>query len=238
MRPVSDGPPSADVSSVGTSDAPQYIRGVPHPLPAGERLLWEGAPATRAMATHVFHWRLVTGYFAAMLAYWAVTTEHAAGTDGYVASAVVRLAASLFVLGTVLMLARLTATTTWYAITSERVVLRIGMVFSLSINIPFRIIESAGIGRFKDGTGQVDLRIAKGSRIAYSALWPHCRVFTFNQPSPVLRGLTEPQRVAEILATAVADAAAAARDSSTRIERTSGKGRITDAVTMPHPAGV
>ena len=37
--------------SAAASGAPQYIRGVPHPLPSGERLLWEGAPSTGAVAT-------------------------------------------------------------------------------------------------------------------------------------------------------------------------------------------
>jgi hypothetical protein len=238
MSPVSDGTPSVDASSVEASGVPQYIRGVPHPLPAGERLLWEGAPTARAMATHVFHWRLIAGYFAAMLAYWVITTELTPGTQVYAASLLVRCALSAFVLATVLVLARLAATTTWYAITSQRIVLRIGMVFTMSINIPFRIIDAAALGVFKDGTGQVALSIAKGSRIAYIALWPHCRVFTFNQPSPVLRGLTEPARVADILVTAVAAAAAATNDSASRLERGTGTGRVADAVSLPQPAGV
>ncbi|MFO0095553.1 MAG: PH domain-containing protein, partial [Gemmatimonadaceae bacterium] len=116
---------------------PQFIRGVPHPLPAGERLLWEGAPSMRAVATHVFHWRLFVAYFAAMLAIWAVSTEHAPGSETYVASAVVRVSLAVFTMLIVLGLSRVVSVTTWYAITTQRVVLRIGMVFPMSINIPF-----------------------------------------------------------------------------------------------------
>lgn len=213
--------------------AREYIRGVPHPLPEGERLLWQGAPTMKAVATHVFHWRLVVAYFAAMLALWAVTTEHQPGSEVYVAGAVVRVSLAAFVLLAVLGLSRAVATTSWYAITSRRVVMRVGMAFPMSINIPFTLLESAGVGRFKDGTGQVTMSITKGNRIAYIAMWPHCRVFRFTQPEPVLRGLEEPQQVAEILAKAVADAA----DESMRVGRTPLAERLHAGVGLPATAG-
>ncbi|WP_053334339.1 photosynthetic complex putative assembly protein PuhB [Gemmatimonas phototrophica] len=217
----------------GTPTEPQYIRGVPHPLPEGERLLWEGAPAMKPVSTHVFHWRLIVAYFAAMLAFWAVSTEHQPGSEVYLASAVVRVSLSLFVLLAVLGLSRAVATTSWYAITSKRIVMRVGMAFPMSINIPFTIIESAGLGLFKDGTGQVTVTLQKQSRIAYIALWPHCRVFRFTNPEPVLRGLEEPHKVAEILATAVAEAAGA----DTRVERGGVAGRSGNSMGVPATAG-
>lgn len=216
--------------------APQYIRGVPHPLPDGERLLWEGAPSMKAVATHVFHWRLVAVYFAGMLALWAISTEHEPGSEVYVASAVVRVALAAFVMLAALGLSRAVATTSWYAITTHRVVMRVGMAFPMSINIPFKLLESAGVGTFKDGTGQVTMTLQKGSRIAYIALWPHCRVFRVTHPEPVLRGLEEPQRVAQILSQAVASYAEA--DADTRVERNGPAERANGALSMPSPASV
>ena len=216
--------------------APQYIRGVPHPLPDGERLLWEGAPSMKSVATHVFHWRLVAAYFAGMLALWAISTEHEPGSEVYVASAVVRVALAAFVMLAALGLSRAVATTSWYAITTHRVVMRVGMAFPMSINIPFKLLESAGVGTFKDGTGQVTMTLQKGSRIAYIALWPHCRVFRFTHPEPVLRGLEEPQRVAQILSRAVADYAEA--DADTRVERSGSAERMNSGLGMPSPASV
>lgn len=192
--------------SSGADGTPQYIRGVPHALPDGEQILWQGAPHTMAVAKHVFHWRLFAAYFLVMLVLWATTTEHAPASPLFLAGLVVRLALSMLVLGIVFGLSRVVAHTSWYAITSQRLVLRLGMVFPMSINVPFTILESAGVGLFKDGTGQVTLSLVKGNRLAYIALWPHCRVFSINQPEPVLRGLTEPQRIGMLLAQAVADA--------------------------------
>ena len=190
---------------VTASESPRgYIRGLPHPLPVGEHVLWEGAPGWRAVATHVFHWRLFAGYFAAMLLLWLVTTDLALGTPVFLAALGLRLGLSALALGIVVGLSRAVARTTWYAITSERLVLRIGMVLPMSINLPFRLLESAGVAQFPDGTGQIALTLGKGQRLAYIALWPHCRVFHLNHPQPLLRGLDQPAAVANLLRQAVA----------------------------------
>jgi Bacterial PH domain len=212
---------------------PAYIKGVPHPLPPGESVLWEGAPNTRAVATHVFHWRLFAAYFAAMLLLWLVTTESAFGSTEFIAGLGVRVGLSVLVLGIVVTLSRLVASTSWYAITSHRLVLRLGMVFPMSINVPFSILESAGVARFKDGTGQVLLTLTKSNRVAYIALWPHCHVWRFANPQPVLRGLTDAAQVGEILATAVAQAAA---DQETRVQRSTPRDAAVDSLTIPQPA--
>jgi hypothetical protein len=213
---------------------PAYIKGIPHPLPPGESVMWEGAPTTRAVATHVFHWRLFAAYFAAMLLLWVVTTESTVGSQEFVAGLGLRVGLSVIVLGIVYALSRLVATTSWYAITSHRVVLRLGMVFPMSINVPFSILESAGVARFKDGTGQVLLTLNKANRVAYIALWPHCHVWRFANPQPLLRGLTEPARVGEILATAVAQAAAV--DPESRVQRSTPRDAAMESLTIPQPA--
>jgi hypothetical protein len=192
---------SAD-NGVGT---PAYIKGVPHPLPAGERLLWEGAPDVFAVAAHVFHWKLLAGYFVAMLAWWVASTTAVFASKEFAAGLFVAFVLSVGALLIAWVLATAVASTSWYAITSKRVVLRVGMVFPMSINVPFTIIESAGLGAFKDGSGQLVIKLIKGQRIAYIALWPHCRVFRFSDPEPVLRGLAQPSQVASILSSAVAE---------------------------------
>jgi hypothetical protein len=188
--------------------AAEYIKGVPHALPAGEHVLWQGAPHARAVARHVFHQRGVAIYFAVMLVMWVVGTTDALTSSAFASGFALRMALVVLVLGVLEMLARVVARTTVYAITDRRVVLRIGMVIPMSINIPFALLTSADVGQFRDGTGQLSLSLEKGHRIAYIALWPHCRVFRFNQPSPVLRGLLDPSAVGELLANAVSKAAA------------------------------
>lgn len=222
------------MSDANGVSSPAYIKGVPHPLPSGETVLWQGAPNLRAVATHVFHWRLFAGYFAVMLAWWAFATSARVGSPEYWSQGAIVLAMSTLVLGIAWGLSILVANSTWYAITTHRLVLRIGMVFPMSINVPFSAVESAGVGQFKDGTGQVVLRLTKAQRIAYIALWPHCSVMRWSQPEPVLRGLTDPGQVGRILAQAVADAA----DGDTRVQRGGGvRENAHETMAMPQPAG-
>jgi hypothetical protein len=222
------------MSTKGAGNA-AHIRGVPHPLPAGEHVLWEGAPAGGAMATHVFHRRLFALYFVAVTGWWAATTTMVVGSSEFLAGLGVRLGLAVAVMAVVEVLARVSARTTWYAITNRRVVLKIGMVIEMSINIPFSAIESAGAGTFRDGTGQVMLSLVKSNRLAYIALWPHCSVFSINHPQPILRGLADAQHVGTLLANAVAEAAA--DDTNSRVERTSVRDTRQDAHARPFPVG-
>lgn len=216
--------------SSGANGTPQYIRGVPHALPEGEHILWQGAPEAGAIATHVFHWRLFVAYFAAMTAIWVGTTDVAFSSQAFLTGLAVRVGASALVIAIVFVLSRVVARTSWYAITSQRLVLRLGMVFEMSINIPFTILDSAGVGVFKDGTGQVVLTLTKPNRLAYIALWPHCRVFSINQPQPVLRGLRDPQHVGTLLAQAVADAS----ESAARVPA-SPRASVSEPQLAPQP---
>ena len=198
----------------------EYIKGVPHPLPAGEHVLWEGAPDAGALATHVFHRRLVAMYFAAMLLWWGIATAEPVLSRTFAVGLGLRLALTLIVLAIAEVLARASARTSWYAITNRRVVMRLGVVFPMSINIPFSIIDGARIGTFSDGTGQLVLTLGKAHRLAYIALWPHCQVFRFTRPEPVLRALLDPKAVSALLVNAIA----AVAEPDIRIEQMEGRG--------------
>jgi len=197
-----------DTPGDAESAPPVFIRGVAHALPPGERLLWQGTPEPGLVARHVFHRWLVIGYFAIVTGWWVFGTYGKVEMDAFLPMLGMRLGLAAIVIGTVEFLARTVAKTTIYAITSRRLVLKIGMVLPMSINVPFNVLQNAAVGRFRDGTGQIALTLVPGNRLAYVALWPHCRVFNVTQPQPVLRGLAEPEVVAAVLRDAViADAA-------------------------------
>ncbi len=189
--------------AAASSAEPRYIRGVPHALPDGEHLLWEGAPSAPLVAKHVFHRAWVIAYFAVMTGWWVVSTMGTVTTNEFLVQLGVRVGLALIVLGVVEFMARAVARTTVYAITSKRVVLKIGVVLPMTINLPLRLLQDAGIARFRDGSGQIALTLLPGDRLAYIALWPHCKVFKLNQPSPVLRGLPNPDEVGALLRDAI-----------------------------------
>lgn len=180
------------------------VRGLPGALPAGERLLWQGAPAWWPLAQRTFHVRSVSIYFAFLMAWRGV----AAFADGatvlaalqsalYVAPAAI--AALLLLCG----LAVLTARTSVYTITTKRVVLRFGIAMPKAINIPFTIIESAAFKGFSDKSGDLALTLTAPNKINYFLLWPHARPWKLANPQPSMRAVADASVVAAQLAEAL-----------------------------------
>ena len=104
----------------------------------------------------------------------------------------------------VALMAWLTARTTVYTITNRRVVMRIGIVLSVTFNLPFRVIDSAALRGYADGTGDLTLVLAGEDRISYLHLWPHARPWHVARPVPMLRCVSDAAGVAAMLSRAVA----------------------------------
>jgi len=94
--------------------------------------------------------------------------------------------------------------TSLYTITNRRIVLRIGVALPLNINLPFAVIESAGVRQFSDGTGDITVKLIKPNRIAWLAVWPHTRSLRVVRPEPTLRALPDAGQVAQLLSRALA----------------------------------
>lgn len=181
---------------------PQH--GLPEALPPGERLLWQGAPDWKAMAVEVFHLRQLALYFAVILLLRAgFVLADGAGLMGVLASWAWLLPMAGLALGILLVLARLASKTTVYSITDRRVILRVGIVLTVTFNLPFKHIESAGLMlRGRDGHGDIPLTLRAGDRIAILQLWPHARPWRLSRPEPAMRCLHDAAAVGRLLAKA------------------------------------
>lgn len=188
------------MSSVGHEHEFEPEYGLPEALPAGEQILWQGSPDFATMAVSVFHVRKLVAYFLALL----VLRVAFLRADGLV---VEQIAASLLwplclaVVGiaSVTCLAWLSARTTVYTLTSQRVVMRIGIVLTLTFNLPFRSIETADVKLDKRGFGDLAMRLHADNRIAWLHLWPHARPWRLTRPEPTMRCLADGQKVAQQL---------------------------------------
>ena len=183
-------------------------RGLPEHLPANERLLWQGAPDWRAMARNVFHVRGLALYFGVILA-WCVVS---AAMDGqppmtFALSIAQLLAAAAAPFAIIALYSWLVARTTTYTITSERVVMRLGLALPLTINLPYRKIDSAAVKVARDGSGDISLLLSGSDRLAYLILWPHARPWRTAKAEPTLRAIPDAARVGQILARALAASA-------------------------------
>jgi Bacterial PH domain len=186
--------------------------GLPEPLPAGERLLWQGSPDWRVLAREAMHTRLLSIYFAVLLA-WRGATVLANGGSARDAGEAVLWLLPLAVIAIALLaaMAWLVARTSVYTVTDKRVVMRIGVVLGITFNLPHAQIESAGLRTNADGSGDITLVLAGPDRIAYAHLWPHARPWRLKRAEPMLRALPEVRTLAALLGAALADSAGAAR---------------------------
>ena len=177
--------------------------GLPEALPRGERVLWQGSPDWRALAVQAFHVRKAAIYFAVMLGL-HLTSQLAAETPILPALAATArlLALALVALALLASLAWLSARSTVYTVTDQRVVMRIGIVLTLTFNLPYQRIEGAALHRSAKGHGDIALTLAKGERIAYLHLWPHVRPWRVKQTEPQLRSVANAVSVAATLAQA------------------------------------
>jgi hypothetical protein len=182
-------------------DVAEQIRGINEPLPAGERVLWQGTPDWRVLARTALHVRKFALYFALLLG-WQLTSSLADGRavgDTLAATGVLTVMA-LAALGLLGGFAWLAGRTTIYAITTERIVMRVGVAMPIFVNIPFTGIEAAALRANADGSGDIPLVLKSDVRLAYLHLWPHVRPWHIAQPQPMLRALPRASMVASLLA--------------------------------------
>lgn len=186
--------------------APRRLAGgLPGALPAGERLLWQGAPQGRALALEALYLPKVAAYFAILLI-WYVATSLARGTGAAeLAIATAKLTGVALVPPALLSLyAWGVARTTAYTITSRRVVIRCGIALPMSVNLPFARIDGAALRQGRDGGGDIALTLDGAQRLSWFILWPHERPWCFARPQPMLRALPDAAQVAQVLARALA----------------------------------
>lgn len=182
--------------------------GLPEALPAGESILWQGSPAWRVLAAEAFHVRAITGYFAVLLMLRAGFTWSDTGSLADTARAVAWLLPLFaFAVAMLLGMAWLAARTSVYTLTNRRVVLRVGIVLTLTFNLPLQRLAGAGLRVDpRTGHGDIPLQLAGNDKIAYVHLWPHARPWRGARPEPMLRSIENAAAVAGLLGQAWAAA--------------------------------
>ena len=174
--------------------------GLPEPLPQDEVILWQGAPNWISMAKHVFRLQWLSLYFAVIVIWQAISVSSSEG--GLAAGwSSVALAFFLAAIGLVLvgLLAYWSATTTMYTLTNRRIVMRVGIVLTVTFNLPYKTLGSADLKLYKDGTGDIPMQIATEDKIAFFHLWPHVRPWRLASPEPMMRCVPNAKAVATVL---------------------------------------
>ena len=180
--------------------------GLPSRLPANERVVWQGAPDWRSLACHAFHVPKLAAYFALMLLVQLINLASPDSGVGWKPLDAIELkslfvAAGLYALALCLLMgaAWMSASTTLYTLTNKRVVMRIGIVLTLTFNIPYKRIAGASLKPYRDGMGDIALALYPEDRIGWAHLWPHQRAWHISQPQPTLRCLSDGRQVGQML---------------------------------------
>lgn len=188
------------------------VKGLPQVLPEGERLLWQGSPRWQDLALHAFHARKVALYFLALAVLQAVVRlTNGAGFREAALPFLWLIPLGLIAAAILTGLAYASARTTVYTMTSKRIVMRIGIALPITLNLPFKLVDGASVRIFKSGSGDITLKLHGKERVAYLVLWPHARPLHFGHPQPTLRSVPNADRIASLLANALAGTAAMPR---------------------------
>lgn len=184
--------------------ATEPVPGLPEALPAGEHILWQGAPHWIDLALKAFHVRTVAIYFTVLMVWrgWSVSADGGDAATVF-AAATSLLPLALIAIALLALAARMTAKATLYTITNRRVVMRIGVALTKTINIPFKVIAAAALQPGARGRGDIALELVKPNRIGLFHLWPNARPWHVNAPQPTLRAVWHVTTVAAILGRAM-----------------------------------
>lgn len=180
----------------------EAVNGLPEKPPAGERILWQGRPATWALARDSLAMYWVAAYFA-LLAVWRVgVSSIELGFAGALPLAVPFVILGALACGLILLISWVQARGTVYTVTTARVAMRVGAALTVTVNLPFSRIASADLDLRRDGTGTIALTTAGETRLSYLVLWPHVRPWRMKHTQPALRSIPDAERVAALIAEA------------------------------------
>lgn len=177
---------------------------LPVPLPAGERVIWQGKPSFTGLALRAFHIREVAIYFGLLLI-WRLWSNWARGApaDEAAMSALWLIVPAVSAIAVLAGLAWLFRRAACYTITSKRVLFQFGVALPMTMNVPLGKIANAALKTYQDGSGDIPLRLSDGDRVSYLLLWPHIRPWRLRAPEPMLNSIPDAAGVAVALTEAL-----------------------------------
>lgn len=190
------------------------VRGLPAPLPEGERILWQGSPCAVRLAKTAFHLRAVAIYFVLLMA-WFGGSRVLAGDAGAAAEAVLWTSVpAVLALGLIAFLGWAYARGTVYTVTNRRIVIRTGLALTAAIDIPLSLVSDAFLKSYGDGTGDLVIRTRPDERPSWVMLWPNVRPWHWRHPEAMLRVIPEASLVATLLVRELRRAAPATEEAA------------------------
>jgi hypothetical protein len=167
-------------------------------LPAGERVLWSGAPDAKSLARFYLRERLVLGFVLLTFALQAVDVmRRDFPMQRLIGVAVLSGALALIALGTIRFFAWRLAKTSKYVITDKRVYFNIGIVLRADANVPYSSIDGIDLKRHSDGSADLMVTLGGTKEIPWLLLFPHLTWRGSRKGRPTFRTLRDGQAAAD-----------------------------------------
>jgi hypothetical protein len=180
--------------------ASEPVPGLPARPPLGEEILWQGRPASFALARDAYKITWFAGYFV-VLAIWRASIIGDTFAEGVVVT-LPYLGLGLAFCAMIYLVAIIQSRSTLYTVTTARVAMRIGAALTVTLNIPFKQVANANLALRQNGTGSIALETIGDTTISYLVCWPHVRPWRLAKTHPMLRCIPDAARVANLLAEA------------------------------------
>lgn len=174
-------------------------------LPAGECVLWTGAPDQRALARWFLRERWVMAFVLVSFSIGAADAlQHADGAIPRLVG-VVTLSAVMAAIAivSVRVMAWQLARSSQYVITDRRVYFNIGIVMRADANIPYSSVEHIDLRRRKDGSADLMVTLTDEQEIPWLLLFPHMTWRGKKRGRPTFRCLRHPQPAADAVVSAL-----------------------------------
>lgn len=180
------------------------VPGLPEAPPEGEHILWQGKPDWWALACEALMVKWVMVYFVFLGVWRTVALLDIQPVWQAIWGSTPFLIMGIVVCVLLTVIAWVMAYATIYTITNRRVAMRIGAALNVTLNLPYRWIESADLDLRKTGTGTIALTLGDDgvTKLSYLMCWPHVRPWKMNPTQPALRCIKDAENVAGILGTA------------------------------------
>lgn len=178
------------------------VHGLPEELPAGEHILWQGAPNPLRLAKDAWGLNWVLGYFALLAVIRVIMVAPDMSLTAAMVQGVPFLVAGVIVALLLLGIATIQARSTVYTLTNKRVAMRIGAALTMTLNLPYVCIGNAQAAVRPSGIGTIAFELIGDSRVSYLMTWPHVRAWHVRRTQPAFRAVPDAARVSAIFAEA------------------------------------
>jgi Bacterial PH domain len=209
-------------------------------LPAGERVLWSGAPDRRSLARNFLRERWVLGFvFLTFLLQAADVLQRDFPMQRLLGVAALSGVLALIAIVSIRFFAARLEKTSKYVITDRRVYFNIGIVLRADANVPYSIVDGVDLRRRPDGSADLMVALGGDKEVPWLLLFPHLTWRGSKKGRPTFRALRNPQLAADAVVGALRDYARTAGVDSTVVATVPGaaSGSIATAgLPSPSPA--